>query len=74
MLPEVVRTWPDLVLLGAVGCGAHVRFAGIDLVDTFLVSVQVVQGGETHLPGAACYVARVFFVMAKSVFAVPCQP
>lgn len=73
MLPEVVRTWPNLVLLGAVRCSAHVRFASVDLVNTLLVSVQVVLGGETRLSVAACYFAFEWFLMAKFVFAVPCQ-
>ena len=70
VLPKVVRPWPNLALLGAVGCSAHVRFASVDFVNALLVSIQVVLGGETRLPRAALYFALVIFLMAKSVFAM----
>lgn len=73
MLPKVVRTWPDLFLLGTVRCSAHVTFADADLVNALFVSVQVVLGGETLLPVAAWYVALERFHMAQYVFPVPCQ-
>lgn len=61
MLPKIVRTWPNLVLLGTVRGSTHVRFARVDLMDTFLVPVQIVLGGEPNLPGAAKYLALVWF-------------
>lgn len=70
VLPKVVRTWPNLVLLGTVRCSAHVRFARVDLVNALLVSVQVVLGGETHLPVAAWYLALEWLLMAKLMLAV----
>ena len=71
VLPKVVRTWPNLVLLGTVRCSAHVRFARVDLVNALLVSVQVVFGGETHLPVAAGDLALEWLLMAKRMLAVP---
>ena len=73
MLSKIVRTWPNLVLFGAVRCSAHVRFTTVDCMDTLLVSVQVIFGGETLRPVAAWYVALEWFLMAKFVFAGPCQ-
>ncbi len=73
VLPKIVRTWPNLVLLGAVRCSTHVRFANVDLVNALLVSVQVVLGGKTRLPVATCFLALEWFLMAKFVFAVPRQ-
>ena len=73
VLPKIVRTWPNLVLLGTVRCSTHVRFTGVDLVDTLLVPIQVVFGGESLRPGAARYLALVWFFMAKFMFAVPLQ-
>ena len=70
VLPKIVCTWPNLVLLGTVRCSAHVRFAGVDLVEALLVSVQVVLGGETRLSVATEYVALVWFRMAILVLAV----
>ena len=74
VLPKVVRSWPNLVLLGTVRCRAHVRFARVDMMKALLVSIEIVLGCETLLPVAARYVALVRFVMAKLVFAVPFQP
>lgn len=73
VLSKVVRTWPNLVLLGAVRCSAHVRFASVDLVNTLLMSIQVILGGKPVFPVAARYLALERFLMAKFVFAVPCQ-
>ena len=73
MLSKIVRTGPNLVLFGAVRCSAHVGFTTVDCMDTLLVSVQVVFGGETLCPVAAWYIALEWFLVAKSVFAGPCQ-
>ena len=73
VLPKIVRTRPNLALLGAVRCSAHERFATVDLVNALLVSIQVIFGGETFLPAAALYFALVSFLMTTSVFAVPDQ-
>ena len=73
VLPEIVRTWPNLALLGAVRCSAHERFATVDLVNALLVSIQIIFGGETLLPAAAWYFANVSFLMTTPVFAVPDQ-
>ena len=73
VLPKVVRTWPDLVLLGAVRCSTHERFANVDLVNALLVSIQVVLGGKTRLPVATWFLALERFLMAKFVFTVPRQ-
>lgn len=73
MLPKVVRTWPNLVLLGAMRHGAHVRFANVDLVNALLVSVQVVLSGEARRPITAWYLALEWLLVAKSVFAVSSQ-
>ena len=42
-------------------------------MDTLFVSVQVVFGGETLGPVAAWYIAFEWFLVAKFVFAGPCQ-
>ena len=74
VLSKIVRSWPKLVLLGTVRCGAHERFASVDLMNALLVSIQIIPGRETLLPVAARYVAFVRFIMAKLVFAVLFQP
>ena len=73
MLPKVVRTWPNLILLGAMRHGAHVGFANVDLVNALLVSVQVVLSSETRRPITAWYLALEWLLVAKSVFAVSSQ-
>ena len=73
VLPKVIRPRPNLVFLGAVRCSAHVRFANVDLVNALLVPVQVVLGGEARLPVAAWDVALEWLLMAKLMFAAPCQ-
>ena len=73
VLSKIVRTWPNLILFGAVRCSAHIRFTAMDCMNTLLVSIQVIFRGETLRPVAAWYIALEWFLVAKFVFAGPCQ-
>lgn len=69
MLAKVVEARPSLFLLGAVDGGtseasisAVVR---LDLVNTLLVSIEIIVGAETINLGASGNVALVGFLMPK---------
>lgn len=70
VLPEVIRARPNFGFLRTVWNGAHIRFAGWDLVQTLLVSIQVILGREAIDSVAAFHIAFERFFVAELVLAV----
>ncbi len=71
VLAEIIRTRPYLVLFGAILCFAAVAFIRYilrsNVVDTFLMSFQVVFGAESFGPSAVAFTALKRFCVPNFV-------
>ncbi len=70
VLPKIIRTGPNFGFLRTVWNRAHIRFAGWDLMQALLVSVQVILGCEAIGSMAAFHIASETLFVTELVLAV----